>query len=223
MSYPATGAMFIAQSVVAAFQPPPRTQPFRHWILDTVLPDICAARLARLDPPGDAMGEGGGRRETQNDRRVFLTPALQNADTDCRDLACALQSPGTVAALAAICGTDLDGTRLRIEYCRDHDGFWLEPHTDIGAKLFTLLIYLNTPPPGEDWGTDLYDASGALAGTAPSRANAGVAFVPGRETWHGYRRRPITGVRRTLIVNYVVADWRSVQELAFPATAVSAA
>ncbi len=222
MTHLATSAACVAQSVLAAFQAPARTEPFRHWILDAVLPGISAARLARLDPPGEAVGDGGGRRETHNDRRVFLSPALQAADADCRDLAQALHAPGVVAALAARCGTHLDGTRLRIEYCRDHDGFWLEPHTDIGAKLFTLLIYLNTPPPGEDWGTDLYDAAGALAGTAPSRANAGVAFVPGPDTWHGYRRRPITGARRTLIVNYVVPDWRSVHELAFPEALVSA-
>ena len=222
MNHLATGAAVVAQSVRRAFDVPPRTVPFRHWILDAVLPGISAACLARLDPPGAATGDGSGRRETHNDRRVFLNPELQAADSNCRDLAQAMQSPDTVTALSARCGTTLDGTRLRIEYCRDRDGFWLEPHTDIGAKLFTLLIYLNTPPPGEDWGTDLYDPSGALAGTAPSRANAGVAFTPGPDTWHGYRRRPISGVRRTLIVNYVMPDWRSVHELAFPAEMVSA-
>jgi hypothetical protein len=221
MTHLAAGAAAVAQSVLTAFEPPPRTVPFRHWSLANVLPDTCAARLAGLEPPGEAVGDGGGRRETHNDRRVFLTPALQDADADCRDLAQALHAPRVVAALATRCGTCLNGTRLRIEYCRDHDGFWLEPHTDIGAKLFTLLIYLNTPPPAEDWGTDLYDTHGNLAGTAPSHANAGVAFVPGTDTWHGYRRRPITGVRRTLIVNYVVPDWRSVHELAFPGEVVS--
>jgi hypothetical protein len=165
---------------------------------------------------GAALGDGGGRRETQNDRRRFLDPALQTHDPDCAALAQALQSSGLVSTLAARCGTSLAGTLLRIEYCRDRDGFWLEPHTDIGAKHFTLLIYLNTPPEGEDWGTDFYNEAGALAATAPSRCNAGVAFVPGANTWHGFRPHPITGTRRTLIVNYVVPAWRSVHELAFP-------
>ena len=37
----------------------------------------------------------------------------------------------------------LRDSHLRIEYCLDTDGFWLEPHTDIGAKLFTMLVYLS--------------------------------------------------------------------------------
>lgn len=28
----------------------------------------------------------------------------------------------------------------RLEYAIDEDGFWLEPHTDIGIKKFTYLI-----------------------------------------------------------------------------------
>jgi hypothetical protein len=30
-----------------------------------------------------------------------------------------------------------------LELCLDTDGFWLEPHTDIGAKKLTLLISLS--------------------------------------------------------------------------------
>jgi hypothetical protein len=40
--------------------------------------------------------------------------------------------------------------------------------------------------------------------------------VPGADTWHGFRRRPIAGIRRSLIVNYVKSEWRSRHELAFP-------
>jgi hypothetical protein len=46
----------------------------------------------------------------------------------------------------------------RVEYCLDTDGSWLEPHIDIGAKVLTMLIYLANPPPGEDWGIDLFQA-----------------------------------------------------------------
>jgi hypothetical protein len=36
------------------------------------------------------------------------------------------------------------------------------------------------------------------------------------DTWHGFRPRDIRGVRRSLIVNYVVPEWRARHELAFP-------
>ncbi|HYZ23268.1 MAG TPA: 2OG-Fe(II) oxygenase, partial [Rhodopila sp.] len=98
----------------------------------------------------------------------------------------------------------------------DTDGFWLEPHTDIGAKLFTMLICLSDDPDSEAWGTDLLDAQGTPVQTAPYRRNCGLIFIPGRDTWHGFHRRPIRGVRRSLIVNYVEPEWRSRHELAFP-------
>jgi hypothetical protein len=40
--------------------------------------------------------------------------------------------------------------------------------------------------------------------------------VPANDTYHGFERRIIPGVRRSLIVNYVGPEWRSRQELAYP-------
>jgi hypothetical protein len=213
----------IARSIARAFATPPRETPYRHWILGDILPDGMAAALAHLPLAGQPTGEGAGRRETHKALRVFFNPSLQAAHPLARDLAAVMQSPGIVAQLSARCATALAGTMLRIEYCRDRHGFWLEPHTDIGAKRFTFLIYLNTPPDGEDWGTDLYDATRQHAGTAPAHENAGLAFIPAADTWHGFRPRPITGLRRTLIINYVVPDWRSTHELAFPGEPVAGA
>ncbi len=72
-------------------------------------------------------------------------------------------------------------------------------------------------------GTDIMDAAGQVLGRAPGSFNAGLIFVPGPDTWHGFTRRPIRGVRRSLIVNYVRPEWRSRHELAFPETPVRAA
>ena len=206
----------IMASIERAFAAPPRLDPYPHWLLDEVLPDGMAARLAGMHPPGEAIGDGGGRRENSNDRRIFLGPDMQRRNPDCGALAAALQTPHLAATLARNCGADLDGALLRIEYCRDRGGFWLEPHTDIGAKRFTFLIYLNTPPAGEQWGTDIYrDAAGSFVGSAPSHENAGVAFVPAANSWHGFAPRPISAERRSLIINYVGPEWRSTHELAF--------
>ena len=48
----------------------------------------------------------------------------------------------------------------------------------------------------------------------------GLLFVPAADTWHGFTRRRIAGVRRSLIVNYVKPEWRSRHELAFPDQAI---
>lgn len=190
--------------------------PYRHFLLHGVLPDFLRADIAALPVAPPLITDTQGRRETHNSTRLFFGETEQKKYQPCRDLANALQNPGIVRRLEQVCGARLRGTSLRIEYCLDTDGFWLEPHTDIGAKRFTMLIYLNSAPAGEDWGTDIYTPAKSWAGSAPGGCNNGLIFIPGSDTWHGFRRRQITGVRRSLIVNYVGPEWRARHELAFP-------
>jgi hypothetical protein len=133
------------------------------------------------------------------------------------------QSNATVEAIGQATGVRLGGTSLRIEYCLDREGFWLEPHTDIGAKRFTMLIYLSDGPGTEEWGTDLYDGEGRLHTRVPSLFDTGVIFIPGADTWHGFAKRAIQGIRRSIIVNYVGPEWRARHELAFPDSPVAKA
>jgi hypothetical protein len=39
-------------------------------------------------------------------------------------------------------------------------------------------------------------------------------FIAGENTWHGFSPRPINGVRKSIIVNYVTKEWRDTYELA---------
>lgn len=190
--------------------------PYRHWRLRGALPAPVIEAITALPVAPPAIDDTLGRRETHNATRYFLT------GQNCPALAEALQSPAMVAALEQTCGASLQGSYLRLEYCQDQDGFWLEPHTDIGAKFFTALIYLGNPAPGEEWGTDIYAAPGEHAGTIPYRYNEGLIFIPAENTWHGFIRRKISGVRRTLIINYVTPQWRARHELAFPGRPVCA-
>jgi hypothetical protein len=199
----------------------PGAVPFRHWLIDTALPAAVPPAVAALPLPPPAIADTLGKRETSNSLRVFFSPEMRARFPVCAAVAEALQRPATVARLARLSGAGLAGSFLRIEYCQDTDGFWLEPHTDIGAKLFTMLIYLADAPGSEGWGTDLMTPGGEVVATAPYRANSGLIFVPGSDTWHGFRKRPIAGVRRSLIVNYVKPEWRSRHELAYPAQPVA--
>jgi hypothetical protein len=190
--------------------------PFRHWLIEKLLPPALPRAIAALPLAPPAIADTRGKRETGNSLRVFLSPEFRARFPVCAPLAEALQRPAVTEALARRCGTALAGAFLRIEYCQDTDGFWLEPHTDIGAKLFTMLIYLGDDRGSAGWGTDLMTRDGTVVATAPYRANSGLIFVPGDDTWHGFRKRPIAGVRRSLIVNYVKPEWRSRRELAYP-------
>jgi hypothetical protein len=190
--------------------------PFRHWLLDRVLPDAVCAAIDALPVVAPPIADTEGKRETHNSTRIFFGTPQRAAYPVCSAIASALQSDAVVRRVEQCCDVVLGGSFLRIEYCLDTDGFWLEPHTDIGAKLFTMLVYLSDDPGSEAWGTDLLDGPDRLVATMPYRRNSGCIFIPATNSWHGFHRRPIAGVRRSLIVNYVGPEWRSRHELAFP-------
>lgn len=191
--------------------------PFRHWLLSDVLPAEVARGVVDLPFAPPSVGDTAGKRETHNATRRFLDPATQATHPVAADIAAAFQHPETVGLLRSRCGVDLRGASLRVELCLDTAGFWLEPHTDIGAKLFTMLVYLSDSAGAQDWGTDIYaDPAAAPVGRACAAFNKGLVFIPGTDTWHGFEPRTIDGVRRTLIVNYVKPEWRARHELCFP-------
>ena len=191
-------------------------RPIDHWLLERALPEASVAAIAGLPFPPPVVSGFDGRRESNNSTRVYFSPEVQARFPVCAEVAGAFRDPRVIAALEVATGARLAAGRLRIEYCQDVDGFWLEPHLDIGVKLFTMLIYLSDDPALADAGTDIYDASPEHrpAGRADYVANHGLIFIPGQDTWHGFTPRPIRGLRKSIIVNYVSDAWRAVEELA---------
>lgn len=193
-----------------------RRSPFDYWLLDGALPEATVDAITALPVAPPAAATFDGRRESNNSTRVYFSKENQKRHAVCRDLVTAFRHPRVTSAIERATGTDLATGQLRIEYCQDVDGFWLEPHLDIKVKLFTMLVYLSGEPELRDAGTDIYDASPEhkLVGTAPYERNKGLIFIPGTDTWHGFTKRPIRGVRKSIIINYVSPEWRAVEELA---------
>jgi hypothetical protein len=192
-----------------------RTVPFPNWRLERVLPEPLARTLASLPLRPAPLTGAPGRRELHNDTRRYLAGETLNAFPAARALAEAFQSTEVVQALILLTGALLVGSFVRLEYALDVDGFWLEPHTDIGVKALTFFLQL-AGPGQEGLGTDLYLAPGAWTERIPFGSNAALAFVPSDRSWHGFEPRPIAGVRRSIIVNYVKPEWRDRGQLAFP-------
>jgi len=190
--------------------------PFRHWRLDGVLTPKAAQGLFALPMPEPEDFIFDGRRESNNAKRIFFNPEMQEHFPIAAKFAQALQSQPVIRAIEAACETRLTGTYLRIEFCQDREGFWLEPHTDIGPKKFTMQVYLNEGESAEDWGTDLFTADKQWRRSVPAAFNSGLIFVPGSRSFHGFRARKIDGIRKSLIVNFVSEEWRNRHELAFP-------
>jgi hypothetical protein len=190
-------------------------------VLKDALPEgLCAGVLfLPIRPP--LIDECGGVRDLggNNSKRSFFTPALQRDFPACKAFALAFQRPEAASLFSStldIEPVDIAGSYLRIEYIQDTDGAWLEPHRDIREKLFSMVIYLCTGPEAKNWGTDIYDANQKWVARSSAEFNSAVIFVPGENTWHGFDKRPIIGVRRLMEVNYVRPNWRDREQLCFP-------
>jgi hypothetical protein len=190
--------------------------PYRHWILRKVFPTGVYADLKAMPFPVAELAGVSGTREAHNADRIYFSGTNLETFESARATAEAFQDPETVAYIADTFGAPLENTYVRIEYAQDTDGFWLKPHTDIGVKMFTMLVYMSDDPRHSDLGTDIYADENTHSGRSPFEANAAMIFVPAKNTWHGFEKRPIHGVRRSIIVNYVTNDWRAREQLAFP-------
>ena len=131
--------------------------PYRHYLLENVFPADVADALADL-PFAAARPQRRLRASascTTTQRSYFDAAAMARFPV-MRAVAEALQSPRIVRLIAEAFAAPIDDTFLRLEYAQDVDGFWLEPHTDLGVKKFTCLIYLSDGPGHEKLGTDIY-------------------------------------------------------------------
>jgi hypothetical protein len=190
--------------------------------VDEVFPPGVFAALKAMPFPVVDLGGVSGTREAHNADRVYFSGGNLDEFAACRAVAEAFQDDAIVELLNEAFGGALDDTFVRIEYAQDTDGFWLKPHTDIGVKMFTMLIYMSDGPGHAELGTDIYADPDTHVGRTPFVPNTAMIFVPSDRTWHGFERRPIEGVRRSIIVNYVTDAWKAREQLAFPQTPVLA-
>ena len=198
-------------------------RPYPHYLMDNVFPSEVSDALADLPFAPPVLNGVSGKRELHNDQRSYFDAAGVARFPMMGAVAEALQSARIVRAIHDGFGADIDDTFLRLEYAQDVDGFWLQPHTDLGVKKFTCLVYLSDGPGHEKLGTDIYETPDKHFGVSPFKRGGAMVFVPGDNTWHGFEKRPIEGVRRSVILNYVTHDWRAREQLSYPETAVRVA
>ena len=211
----------VKKSILASFAAADKhSEPYPYFLVENVLPDEMLPGLQNLPFPAPELGGVSGTREVHNKSRSYFD-AENCAEHDvCGLLAEALQSEEVVSAVQSTFGTDLSDTFLRIEYAQDTDGFWLEPHTDIGVKSFTMLLYLSDGEGHEKLGTSIYADKDTHVGESPFAPNLAMIFVPSNDTWHGFESRPVKGVRKSIIINYVTQEWRAREQLAYPEATV---
>jgi hypothetical protein len=216
-----TGASSSPEDVVRTFiksvDSSKRTdQPYPHWILQGCFPSEVVDDMLALPFPPPPLDGISGKRELHNNTRKYFDVENRKLFPVCDAVARAFQDKRMTDHIEQVFDTDLADTYLRIEFAQDTDGFWLEPHTDLGVKKFTLLIYLSKDESQHNLGTDIYGPDKKYLGRPPFTSNAAMVFVPADNTYHGFEKRQIKGVRTSLIINYVTEEWRAREQLAFP-------
>ena len=188
--------------------------PYAWWMVDHAMPADVRRALNELPLPAPALDGLSGKRELHNDTRAYFAGETMARFPVMGAVARALQSPRVARAITEAFAAPIEGTYLRLEYAQDIDGFWLQPHTDLGVKKFTFLLYLSEGQ--DDLGTDIYRSEREHFGRPPFTPNSAMVFVPGDATWHGFEKRRIAGVRKSVILNYVTDEWRAKDQLSFP-------
>jgi hypothetical protein len=195
--------------------------PYAHAFLERVFPESTLREMVDLPWAATDLDGVSGRRELHNDQRRYFDADAVSSLSVAGEIAEAFQGWRMIRLLHDELGIDLSGTFLRIEHCQDVDGFWLEPHTDIGVKRLTLQCYLCDDGEHQELGSDIYADPATRVGRAPFGRNKAMLFIPNAYSWHGFERRMIRGVRKSLIINYVTNEWRAREQLAFPDEPVS--
>ncbi|HZP09702.1 2OG-Fe(II) oxygenase [Methyloceanibacter sp.] len=213
---PSTAADIVTSFIRSVDTAKKSERPYPNWALEHCFPVDTVEDILALPFEPPSLDGVSGKRELHNNTRKYFDVDNRKRFPVCEAVAQAFQDKRVTGHIEKVFGTDLGGTYLRIEFAQDIDGFWLEPHTDLGVKVFTMLLYLSTDPSHKDLGTDIYDINKQHVGRSAFASNAAMVFVPSNDTYHGFEKRPIKGVRTSLIINYVTNEWRAREQLSFP-------
>lgn len=148
-----------------------------------------------------------GRRSCTNDFRTFV-----NRDTNIElvEMFKDWDTSESREFFSEISGQDCSDGTLRIELCQDSSGFYLDKHIDIPEKYITLQVYLGEGD--ETWGTSIYN-NNDLYHTNKFIHNTGWMSFKGSPLIHGIEKGVINGIRRSVIINYVIGDWNDTDQL----------
>ncbi len=213
----------VVQALLSSFERGAQNEtPYGHWFLDECLPQDILDDIIELPFDAPELGGVSGKRELHNATRTYFDADNRSKFASCAKFSEAFQDKRVTDTVARHFGSDLDGTYLRIEYAKDTGGFWLEPHSDLGVKNFTMLLYLSKDEAHKELGTDIYDAEKKHVARSPFVPGGALVFVPADDTFHGFEPRTIEGVRKSLIINYVTDEWRAREQLAYPEQPIAA-
>lgn len=196
------------------------TTPYPHYVIKNAFTPALIEDTKNLPYETYDLNYVDGSREEFNKYRQYLTPEVIEKNDCAKEIANVFLSKDVISFIEKKGNISLKDTLLRIEHTIDRKNFWLNPHTDLGVKKFTALLYLSSGEEMDSWGTDIYYNAHKHCKKVPYSPNTMLIFFPTDKTWHGFEPNNITGTRRTFIINYVTTEWKNRQELVHPTKTV---
>lgn len=176
--------------------------PWDYYIIDNFLPENLLMSLKDIKIDSDNSLCDGTRTPVTG--RYFFTP--DKTDKTTLDIVDFFRT--NTQQFQNQFGYDLSNSYMRIELAQDDNNFWQVPHIDTLEKRITIIVYIE----GEgDIGTDLYSSPNEAYHTRLEwKINRCFVFKTDETKWHGFTKRPFTGKRKVLLINYVDKDnWKS--------------
>lgn len=181
--------------------------PWDHYVVDDFLPEGMLKGLISLPVESDNTKCNGTRTNVTG--RWFFRP--DNTTHDGIQNWIVKFFRDNITKFEKQFGYDLSNSYMRIEVCKDDNGFFQERHLDTLEKRITMIVYLHKDDEDVDLGTDLFpDETSSQCKRAEWKVNRCLVFKPTEKTWHGFSPREFKGERRVLICNFVDKDqWES--------------
>lgn len=186
------------------------SEPGDWYHITQMFGDNTCDRISELWPDLNTENTAG-RRAAANSQRFFV----RNDGGDLSQLFSKFEHVSVRQYFSELTGINCYDGKLRIELCQDNPGFYLEPHVDIPEKLITLQFYIGEGD--RAWGTSVYDRQYGLIlekyMTVPFEHNSGWMSHCKGKVVHGVEPNVVDGTRKSVIINYVVGDWRDTDQL----------
>ena len=178
-----------------------------HWFLiHEAFGPTTMFEIQSMFPSEPLITEFDGRRAASNEFRQFVT-----RETDIHNVFAFLDTKDARKYFTDLTGVDCTKGKLRVELCQDAPGFYLDNHIDIPEKLITLLVFVGDGP--KYWGTSIFTEDNEYVRTVPFAHNAGWLTHKNANIVHGVRENVIDGNRKSVIINYVIGEWRDHEQL----------
>ena len=130
----------VADSLLASIKASAhKPTPYPNWYMTDCIPDDAVDTILNLPLEAPSLDGVSGKRELHNATRTYFDEGNMERFPVCKAFNEAFQSKRVTDTIEQHFNTSLKGTYLRVEYAQDTNNFWLEPHTDLGVKTFTMF------------------------------------------------------------------------------------